>query len=130
MSELSASQVIPPAHSVVTMQGVSRQIYGFTAFPLEAALGGAGICIFVRPCEESEEFAPSYWMPLYVRASRRMGDTGTFPGGIVEQARRMGCTHVLAHFCDRGEDARNAIVEDIVEALHPPLNSEGRRAAA
>jgi hypothetical protein len=59
-----------------------------------------------------------------------MGDSGAMPRGILEQARRMGATHVLVHFCDRGEDARHAIAEDLVTALRPPLNTEGRRAAA
>jgi hypothetical protein len=120
----------PPAHAVVTLQGDSRLIYGFTAFPLAAPIGGAGICIFVRPPEDPSAFAPSYWTPLYVRGSHNMGDNGAMPRGILEQARRMGATHVLVHFCDRGEDARRAIAEDLVTTLRPPLNVEGRRAAA
>jgi hypothetical protein len=120
----------PPAHAVVTLQGDSRQIYGFTAFPLAASISGAGICIFARPPEDPAAFAPSWWTPLYVSGSHNMGDSGTMPRGILEQARRMGATHVLVHFCDRGDDARHAIAEDMIAALRPPLNAEGRRDAA
>ena len=130
MHEHFDKHATPPAHSVVTLQGESRQIYGFTAFPLAAPVGGAGICIFVRPPEDPSAFAPSYWTPLYVCGSHNMGDSGAMPRGILEQARRMGATHVLVHFCDRGDDARRAIAEDLVAALRPPLNAEGRRAAA
>ena len=130
MSDNSMNYATPPAHAVVTLQGDSKQIYGFTAFPLAAPVGGAGICIFVRPPEDPSAFAPSYWTPLYVRGSDNMGDSATLPRGILEQARRMGTTHVLVHFCDRGDDARRAITEDLVIALRPPLNAEGRRAAA
>jgi hypothetical protein len=130
MRERFNKHATPPAHAVVTLQGESRQIYGFTAFPLAAPVGGAGICIFVRPPEDPSAFAPSYWTPLYACGSRNMGDSGTMPRGILEQARRMGTTHVLVHFCDRGDDARRAITEDLVATLRPPLNAEGRRAAA
>ena len=130
MREHINKYAIPPAHSVLTLQGDSRLIYGFTAFPLAAPIGGAGICIFVRPPEDPSAFAPSYWTPLYVCGSHNMGDSGAMPRGILEQARRMGATHVLVHFCDRGDDARHAIVEDLVTVLRPPLNAEGRRAAA
>ena len=130
MREHHNRYAIPPAHAVVTLHGDSRVIYGFTAFPLAAPIGGAGICIFVRPPDDPSAFAPSYWTPLYVCGSRNMGDSGAMPRGILEQARRMGATHVLVHFCDRGDDARRAITEDLATALRPPLNSEGRRAAA
>ncbi|MBE9555768.1 MAG: hypothetical protein IMF08_02835 [Proteobacteria bacterium] len=120
----------PPAHAVVTLQGDSRQIYGFTAFPLAAPIGGAGICIFACPPKDPEAFAPSWWTPLYVRGSCNMGDGSAMPRGILEQARWMGATHVLVHFCDRGDEARHAIAEDLIAALRPPLNAEGRRAAA
>ncbi len=130
MSELHNNYTTPLAHAVVTLQGITGQIYGFTAFPLAAPINGAGICILVRPPEDPAAFAPSYWTPLYVRGSQAMGDRATMPRGIIEQARRMGATHVLVHFCDRGEDARRAIAEDLVAALRPPLNAEGRRTAA
>jgi len=130
MQEHQDSFSTPLAHSVVTLQGDSRQIYGFTAFPLAAPIRGAGIYIIVRPPDDATAFLPSYWTSLYVRGSHDMGNNSTMPRGITEQARRMGATHVLVHFCDRGDDARHAIAEDLVAALRPPLNSEGRRAAA
>ena len=130
MSELHNNYTTPLAHAVVTLQGNTGQIYGFTAFPLAAPIDGAGICILVHPPEDPAAFAPSYWTPLYVRDSQAMGDRATMPRGIIEQARRMGATHVLVHFCDRGDDARRAIAEDLVAALRPPLNVEGRRTAA
>lgn len=130
MSNHHPTDTIPQAHAVVTLQGASREIYGFTAFPLAAPIGGAGICIYVRPPKDLSAFAPSYWTPLYVRGSGNMGDSAAMPRGTLEQARRMGATHVLVHFCDRGEAARRAIVEDLIAALRPALNAEGRRAAA
>ncbi len=130
MTDQSNIDTIPQAHAVVTLQGASRQIYGFTAFPLAAPVGGAGICIYVRPPKDPSVFAPSYWTPLYVRGSADLADGGDMPRGILEQARRMGLTHVLVHFCDRGNAARHAIAEDLIAALRPALNAEGRRAAA
>jgi hypothetical protein len=53
-----------------------------------------------------------------------------YSSGIPEQAQRMGATHLLVHFCNRGEDARRAIAEDLIALLQPPLNTEERRAAA
>lgn len=130
MREIPNSNAIPPAHSVVTLQGISRQVHGFTAFPLTASLRGAGIFVIVRPPEDVSRCAGSYWAPLYIGDSQSMGDAGEMPRGVLEQARRMGATHVLVHFCDRGEDARRSIVKDLIAALRPPLNSESRRAAA
>ena len=130
MSDQHKKHTTPSAHSVVTLQGDSRQIYGFTAFPLAAPISGAGICIFVRPPEEPAAFSPSWWLPLYVGASDNMSDSSAIPRGIPEQVQRMGATHLLVHFCSRGEDARRAIAEDLVAALQPPLNTEERRAAA
>jgi hypothetical protein len=59
-----------------------------------------------------------------------MDDRRDTPRGILERARQMGATHVLVHFCDRGEEARRAIAKDLIAALRPPLNSQPRRAAA
>lgn len=130
MREIPNSNAIPPAHSVVTLQGVSGEIQGFTAFPLSAPLRGPGICVFVRPPEDETTFASSYWTPLYIGESHSMGDGSEIPRGVLEQARHMGATHVLVHFCDRGEEARRSIAGDLIAALRPPLNSESRRAAA
>lgn len=130
MREYQNNYATPPAHAVVTLQGCSGQIYGFTAFPLAAPVGGAGICVFVRPPDALSGFASSWWTPLYVCGSRDLGDSGAMRRGIHEQARRMGATHVLVHFCDRGDEARRAIADDLITALRPPLNAEGRRAAA
>jgi len=130
MREHKNLYAIPPAHAAVTLQGDSGQIYGFTAFPLAAPLKGAGVCIFACPPEDPAAFSPSWWVPLFIRDSQNMGNSGAMPRGIPEQARRMGATHVLVHFCGRGEDARRAIAEDMIAALRPPLNAEGRRAAA
>ena len=130
MSNHHTIDTIPQAHAVVTLQGASRQIYGFTAFPLAAPIGGAGICIYVRPPKDPSAFAPSYWTPLYVHGCGNMGDSAAMPRGILEQARRMGASHVLVHFCDRGEAVRGAIADDLIAALRPALNAGGRRSAA
>lgn len=130
MREYFDNYSTPPAHAAVTLQGIYGRIYGFTAFPLAAPVGGAGICVFVRPPDGHPGFASSWWTPLYVCGSRDLGDSGALPRGILEQARRMGATHVLVHFCGRGDDVRRAIADDLAAALRPPLNAEGRRAAA
>jgi hypothetical protein len=130
MIDFAENYSIPPAHSVVILQGGSGQVHGFTAFPMAAPVKGAGICIFVRPPEDSAADVPSYWDPIYACASGEMGENGDLPRSIVERARRMGATHMLVHFCDRGEDARLAIAEDVIVALRPLLNGEGYRAAA
>ena len=130
MSNHHKKHAIPPAHAVVTLQGYSRRIYGFTAFPLAAPISGAGICVFVRAPDDPAAFATSWWIPVYIDGSDNMGDDSTMPRGIAEQARGMGATHVLVHYCGRGEDARRAIAEDLISVLHPPLNAEERRAAA
>ena len=130
MSDHHKNSAIPPAHAVVTLQGNSRQIYGFTAFPLAAPVDGAGICIFVRPPDETGAFSPNWWIPLYVVGADNLSDKSAIPRGIPEQAQRMGATHLLVHICNRGEEARRAIAEDLVALLQPPLNTEERRAAA
>jgi len=130
MSTQHKKYAIPPAHAALTLQGNSKQIYGFSAFPLAAPISGAGICIFVCPPDDPEAFSPSWWVPLYVCGTDNMGDAGTMPRGIAEQAHRMGATHMLVHFCGRGENSRQAIADDLIAALQPPLNAEGQRAAA
>jgi hypothetical protein len=130
MSEFMNAFSTPRAHAVVTLYGASRDIYGFTAFPVDVAPARACICIFVCPPKGATGFAPSYWTPLYIRASAAPADGDADPRSIAEQARQMGATHVLVHFCDRGEEARRDIVEDLVAALRPPLNAEGHRKAA
>jgi len=130
MNEFPNDFVTPLAHAVVTLHGASRDIYGFTAFPLEAAPARAGICIFVRPPNGAAGFVPSYWTPLYIQTSAKLSDGDSVPRSVARQARQLGATHVLIHFCDRGEEARRYIVEDLVAALRPPLNAEERREAA
>lgn len=131
MIEFQDSYAIPSAHSVVILQGGSGHLYGFTAFPMAAPIRArGGICVCVRPPEDGDDLATFYWTPLYVGASHALGEGDDMPRGILEQARRMGATHMLVHFCDRGEDVRRDIAEDLIAALRPALNSEGRRAAA
>ena len=56
MSKHQENYTIPPAHAALTLQGSSRQIYGFSAFPLAAPISGAGICIFVCPPDDPDAF--------------------------------------------------------------------------
>lgn len=130
MSEIPNSFVTPLAHAAVTLHGASRDIYGFTAFPVDYAPARAGICIFACPPEGAGGFAPSYWRPLYIQTSTKQVDREAGSGSIAELARRIGATHVLVHFCDRGEEVRRDIAEDLIAALQPPHNMEGRRKAA
>lgn len=119
----------PPAHSVVTLLGKSREIYGFTAFPLAAGLRGAGVYIFVRPPAATEASSPSYWTPLYVGGTDSLDECNGRRNAMFAEARRRGATHVLLHYCDRGEDARRHIEADLVAALAPELNHGALEAA-
>ncbi len=114
---------------MVTLLGKSREIYGFTAFPLAAGLRGAGVYIFVRPPAETDAGTQSYWMPLYIGGTDSLAECNGRRNAMFAEARRRGATHVLLHYCDRGEDARRHIETDLVAALSPELNHGTLRAA-
>lgn len=116
----------PQLPSVVTLQGLSRNVYGFTAFPLDAPPRGAGIYIYARPPVNP---VTQNWTALYI------GQTDDFRSHVdsghdwLSSAARLGATHVLVHFCNRGEAERALIESDLLGAVHPPLNELERRAA-
>ena len=128
MSELHDVCKTPPGQAVITIQGGSRALYGFTAFPVEDAPCGAAIYIFVRPSERLSKRQPdsgsAYWTALHV------GETGGLRGRRearrerIEAACRAGATHMLIHFCSRGEEDRMRIVEDL--ALSCPCRPAAR----
>lgn len=113
----------PPGQAVVTIQGRSGALYGFTAFPLEDAPCGAAIYIIARPSTHPLHSATSYWKAL------RIGETGGVRAGSdgrderlerLEAARRLRATHMLIHFCGRGADIRRRIVADLSTVLPRP----------
>lgn len=118
-----------PCESVVALQGASRQIYGFTAFPLDAPPGGPGIFVFARPADVAQRDT-LYWAPLYVGESCGLAEAVSGLRDIVSHARKLGATHLLVHFCGRGEDARQEKAKDLAEALQPSLNRLGHAADA
>lgn len=126
MTEYLESGAASQAQSVVTLQGVSRQIYGFTAFPLDAPPRGAGVYIFARPPVNP---VTQNWTALYIGQTEDLHGHVDSRHAWLSNAARLGATHVLVHFCNRGEDERLMIENDLMGTVHPPLNELERRAA-
>ena len=130
MTTYKPADSAPPGQAVVTLQGASGAIYGFTAFPLSAPPRGAGIYILAQPTPDPRDRAASDWTALYI------GETGGFSDQLKSRheglagARKLGATHVLVHFCGRGEDARRHVENDLISALRPVLNARELRAVA
>ena len=126
MIDFLANGEAPHSHSVVTLQGASRQVYGFTAFALNAPPRGAGVYIFARPPVNP---VTQNWTALYIGQSDDFrADIGSGHAWLANAA-RLGATHVLVHFCNRGETDRRQIEVDLVSIIHPPLNELERHAA-
>lgn len=119
ITEFSASQ------AVVLLQGASREYYGFTPFPIEAAPAAAGVYAFAGPADENLRNT-LYWDILYIGAGRCMRDEKDW----LSHARKLGATHVLVHFCRRGDEARQYASEDLVSSCDPALNRMENRAVA
>lgn len=113
MSELHVICKTPPGQAVITIQGGSRALYGFTAFPVENAPCGAAVYIFVRPSQRQSRIASSYWTALHIGETGGLRDHGKAQRDRIEEACRAGATHMLIHFCNRGEDIRKRIVDDL-----------------
>ncbi len=130
MTVYNSAGSAPPGQAVVTLQGASGAIYGFTAFPLNAPPRGGGIYILAQPTLDPRDRAASDWTPLFI------GETDGFSNQIntrhegLASARKLGATHVLVHFCRRGEDARRHVENDLTSALRPVLNARELRAVA
>jgi len=122
MSALHDVCKTPPGQAVITIQGGSAALYGFTAFPLEDAPCGAGIYIFARPTDRPQRSITSYWEPLFIGETGGMRDRSEARQERATEARRLGATHILIHFCGRGPDIRRRIVADLASALSLPLN--------
>lgn len=120
MSELHEVCKTPRGQAVVTIQGGSGALYGFTAFPLEDAPGGAAIYLFARPSPDPLRIATSYWVPLHVGETGGMRDRADARKKRFEAAHRMGATHMLIHFCSRDAEARRKIAHDISMVVGPP----------
>jgi hypothetical protein len=122
MSALHNVCKTPPGQAVITIQGESAAPYGFTAFPLEDAPCGAAIYIFARPTERPRRTVTSYWEPLLIGETSGMRDRSEARQERTTEARRLGATHILIHFCGRGPDIRRRIVADLASVLSLPLN--------
>ncbi len=120
MSALHDVCKTPPGQAVVTIQGGSAALYGFTAFPLEDAPCGAAIFIFARPSDGLLRSMSSYWQPLLIGETGGMRDRSDARQERIEEARRLGATHMLIHFCGRGTDIRRRIVADLGSVLPVP----------
>lgn len=110
-----------PGQSVVMLQGASREIYGFTAFPLDAPPAVAGIFMLARPAEDARR-ETLYWTPLYIGETRDIGEAVPALNDVTAHARKLGATHLLVHFCGRGEMARTEKAQDLIRAFQPSLN--------
>ena len=123
MSKLHNVCKTPPGQAVITIQGGSGALYGFTAFPLEHAPCGAAIYIFARPSNRPLRNATSYWKALHIAETGGVRDRSDARDERLERleaARRAGATHMLIHFCSRGEDIRQRIVTDLAPVLCLP----------
>lgn len=130
MSALHNVCKTPPGQAVVTIQGDSAALYGFTAFPLEDAPCGAAIYIFARPTDRPQRSATSFWEPLLIGETGGMRDRSEARERRTAEARRLGATHILIHFCGRGPDIRRRIVADLASRFALPLDRVLSRPAA
>jgi hypothetical protein len=129
MAKSLPKPTVTPDQAVVMLQGASREIYGFTPFPLDAPPADAGIYAFAGPAG-GDAGNTLYWRFLFVGET---GDIGARAGASHEwlgAARKQGATHLLVHICGRDADYRRFIEDDIVAAFDPPLNALQRRAVA
>jgi len=127
MGKRPARSTVSPEQAVVTLHGASREIYGFTPFPLDAPPAVGGIYAFAAPARE-EAGAALHWNLLLVGEASDIAAGAT--AGWLDAARKHGATRLLVHICRRDEDYRRFIENDIVAAFDPPLNAPPRRAAA
>jgi hypothetical protein len=114
-----------PSQAVVTLHGASREIYGFTPLPIDAAPARPGIFAYAGIAEGAQR-ATRYWDLFYVGSAGSIAERGDW----LAEAKRQGATHILVHFCRRGEDSRRFVEEDLVAAVSPPLNALERQAQA
>jgi len=126
MGKRPAGPTVTPDQAVVTLHGASREIYGFTPFPLDAPPAIRGVFALAAPAGEDAGNA-HYWRLLFV------GEAADIAGAAADwlaEARKVGASRLLVHICSRDEDYRRFIEEDLVAAFDPPLNALQRRAAA
>lgn len=126
MSKGPARATVSPDQAVVMLHGASREIYGFTPFPLTALPEAAGIYALAAPAG-AEAGTTLYWRVLFVGEAAAIGSEAG--RGMVAAAKRQGATHLLAHICGRDADYRRFIRDDIVAVFAPPMNAVRRKAA-
>jgi len=127
MGKRPARATVTPDQAVVTLHGASREIYGFTPFPLDAPPAICGIYACAAPAGEQAGNA-LYWRLLFVGEAADIA-AGATPDWLAA-ARQSGATRLLVHICGRDEDYRRFIEDDLVAAYDPPLNAPLHRAAA
>ncbi len=118
-----------PEQSIVALQGESREIYGFTAFPLTSPPPVAGIYVLVRPAAPDDRDT-LFWDPVYVGEAPDVEAEISSPRSQLLHARELGATHLLVRICGRGEAARREVARDLVASLAPLLNEAGGAAQA
>ncbi len=127
MGKKRARPTVAPDQAVVTLHGASREIYGFTPFPLDAPPSIPGIYAFAAPAE-AEAGNTLYWRLLFVGETADIGTAAS--RDWLDAAQKAGATRLLVHICSRDQDYRRFIEDDLVAAFDPPLNAAQRRAAA
>jgi hypothetical protein len=129
MGNRSARPTVTPDHAVVTLQGASREIYGFTPFPLDAMPAVAGVYAFAAPAGP-DAGSTLHWRLLLVGETADIAERKGSARGWLTDAQRQGATRLLVHICRRDAEYRRFIEDDLIAAFEPPLNALQRRPAA
>ncbi|MEO5375005.1 MAG: hypothetical protein H7840_12100 [Alphaproteobacteria bacterium] len=100
----------------VELAGASGVIYYYEASTIDAPWSDvAGNYAFASPIESEQ------WRILYVGETSSLRECLS-SHDLWPEAVSSGCTHVLAHVNDGGDQARELEERDLVEGLAPPMN--------
>lgn len=111
-------------HRMAAWRGATGRSYAFWAYGLDEAVPAfPGIFLFATP-----DASAVGWQVLF------LGETDNFEralhdGAVRDKAEAMGATHVLLYCQGGAPEARHRAEDDLIVALHPPLN-DGRKLAA
>lgn len=106
-------------NSSVSLKGASGAMYDYTAYQMDGGWNAVpGNYAFAKFTEFGN------WQLFYCGETTNLR-RAMLDSGLWADARSLGCTHILAHASDDGEQARKTEMRDIVEAEWPPLNRRG-----
>ena len=96
--------------------------YWFVTLDAKKLLDVGGNYIFVKQLPNGN------WLPVYIGQADDL--QGRLPNhDRLEDAKKAGVTHVMAHTTPAGEAARLAEERDLIQRWHPPLNTQHRKAS-